>query len=66
MLGEYDRCGFEQRGANGQSNDWRQWDGTPWGYEGLLTDDYYPMLAVPLRQSEKRWERGFRPATDLA
>jgi alpha-L-rhamnosidase-like protein len=65
MLGEYDRCGFEQRGANGQSNDWRQWDGTPWGYEGLLTDDYYPMLAVPLRQSEKRWESGFRPATDL-
>jgi len=65
MLGEYGRCGFEQRGANGQSNDWRQWDGTPWGYEGLLTDDYYALLAVPLRQSEMRWHSGFRPATQL-
>lgn len=65
MLGEYDRCGFEQRGANGQSNDWRQWDGTPWGYEGLLTDDYYPLLAVPLRESKTRWHEGFRPATEL-
>lgn len=61
MLDEYDRGGFEQRGANGMSNDWRQWDGTPWGYEGLLTDDYYGLLAVPLRQTEMhnayRWER---------
>jgi hypothetical protein len=65
MLGEYGRCGFEQRGANGQSNDWRQWDGTPWGYEGLLTDGYYALLAVPLRQSETRWHSGFRPATQL-
>ena len=65
MLGEYDRCGFEQRGANGRSNDWRQWDGTPWGYEGFLTDDYYALLAVPLRQSETRWQSGFRLATEL-
>jgi Bacterial alpha-L-rhamnosidase 6 hairpin glycosidase domain len=60
ILGEYDRCGFEQRGANGMSNDWRQWNGTPWGYEGLLTDDYYALLAVPLRQAEKTWHHGFR------
>ena len=65
MLDEYGRCGFEQRGANGMSNDWRQWDGTPWGYEGLLTDDYYALLAVPLRQSEMRWLRGFRPGNQL-
>lgn len=62
MLGEYGRCGYEGRGAHGQSNDWRQWDGTPWGYEGFLTDDYYALLAVPLRQSETSWHDGFRPA----
>jgi len=65
MLGEYDRSGFEGRGAKGRSNDWRRWDGTPMGYEGFLTDNYYTLMAVPLRQSETRWTRGFRPETDL-
>ena len=65
MLEEYDRGGFEARGANGRSNDWRRWDGTPTGYEGLLTDDYYALLAVPLRQSEVHWNSGFRPVTVL-
>jgi hypothetical protein len=65
MLGEYDRGGFEGRGAKGRSNDWRRWDGTPMGYEGFLTDNYYTLMAVPLRQSEARWVQGFRPETDL-
>jgi hypothetical protein len=65
MLGEYDKCGFEMRGANGYSSDWRKWDGTPWGYEGLLTDNYYALLAVPLRQSATQWHSGFRPETAL-
>ncbi|HUY82400.1 MAG TPA: twin-arginine translocation signal domain-containing protein [Acidobacteriaceae bacterium] len=65
MLKGYGACGFEGRGANGMSNDWRRWDGTPMGYEGYLTDDYYAMMAVPLRQEETRWESGFRPATML-
>ena len=65
MLDEYGKCGFSQRGANGRSNDWRRWDGTPTGYEGLLTDDYYALLAVPLRQTEIAWHRGFRPGTTL-
>ncbi|MDE3149335.1 MAG: twin-arginine translocation signal domain-containing protein [Acidobacteriota bacterium] len=65
MLGEYDRGGFEGRGAKGRSNDWRRWDGTPMGYEGFLTDNYYTLMAVPLRQSETRWLGGFRPGTDL-
>jgi hypothetical protein len=60
MLKGYGECGFEGRGANGMSNDWRRWDGTPMGYEGYLTDDYYAMLAVPLRQEETRWESGYR------
>ncbi|MGB7266866.1 MAG: hypothetical protein WBC92_15230, partial [Terracidiphilus sp.] len=65
MLDEYGKCGFEGRDAKGRSNDWRRWDGTAMGYEGLLTDDYYTMLAVPLRQSETPWQDGYRPATPL-
>jgi hypothetical protein len=65
MLGEYDRGGFEGRGAKGRSNDWRRWDGTPMGYEGFLTDNYYTLMAVPLRESETRWVEGFRPETNL-
>lgn len=65
MLGEYARCGFEGRGAKGRSNDWRRWDGTPTGYEGYLTDNYYTLLAVPLRQSPELWQNGFRPITSL-
>lgn len=66
MLEGYGECGFEGRGPSGMSNDWRRWDGTPKGYEGLLTDDYYAMMAVPLRQSETPWQSGFRPETPLS
>lgn len=62
MLKTYGDCGFEGKDAKGHSNDWRRWDGTAMGYEGLLTDDYYALLAVPLRQSETAWNAGFRPA----
>ena len=52
MLGEYDRGGFEGRGANHKSNDWRMWDGMPMGYEGFLVDNYYTLLAVPMRKTK--------------
>jgi Bacterial alpha-L-rhamnosidase 6 hairpin glycosidase domain len=65
MLEEYGRCGFEGRDKSGKSNDWRRWDGTAMGYEGLLTDNYYALLAVPLRQNEIAWQESFRPATEL-
>jgi hypothetical protein len=65
MLGEYDKGGFEGRGVLGRSNDWRRWDGTPMGYEGFLTDNYYTLLAVPLRQTESSWVSGYRPNTPL-
>lgn len=65
MLTGYGECGFQGRGASGMSNDWRRWDGTPKGYEGYLCDNYYAMLAVPLRQSETPWQAGFRPSTTL-
>ncbi|HJY91977.1 MAG TPA: hypothetical protein VJ255_16960, partial [Candidatus Acidoferrum sp.] len=37
---------FQGFGANGKSFDWRAWDGTPHGYEGLLVDGYLALLAV--------------------
>jgi hypothetical protein len=50
MLDGFGRGGFEGRGANGKSNDWRMWDGTPLGYEGFLVDNYYTLLAVLARE----------------
>ena len=46
MLEGFARGGFQGGGTNGMSNDWRAWDGTPWGYEGFLVDNYYALLAV--------------------
>lgn len=63
MLDEYSQNGFQQWDTAGQSTDWRRWDGTPKGYEGYLVDDYYTLLAVPLRQTETRWQSGSRPQT---
>jgi len=47
---------FQGFGANGNSKDWRTWDGTCWGYEGFLVDNYYALLAVLDREAalEKR------------
>ena len=66
MLNEYDKGGFEGRGDKGRSNDWRRWDGTPMGYEGFLSDNYYTLLAVPLREAEVRWKSGVRPKTAVS
>jgi hypothetical protein len=64
MLSGYNQDGFQGRGANGRSFDWRRWDGTATGYEGYLTDNYYALLAVPLRQAESTWKSGYRQATN--
>lgn len=50
MLQAFEQGGFEGKGANGMTNDWRAWDGTPWGYEGFLVDNYYALLAVLVRE----------------
>ena len=50
MLEAFAKGGFQGQGANGMSNDWKAWDGTPWGYEGFLVDNYYALLAVLTRQ----------------
>jgi hypothetical protein len=46
MLESFARGDFQGFGPNGMSKDWKAWDGTCWGYEGLLSDNYYALLAV--------------------
>jgi hypothetical protein len=52
MLDSFEKGSFEGMGANGMSNDWKTWDGTPWGYEGFLVDGYYTLMAVLLREGQ--------------
>jgi hypothetical protein len=49
MLRGFENGVFQGFGPNGKSFDWRAWDGTPHGYEGLLVDGYQALLAVPSR-----------------
>lgn len=46
MLAGYGRGEFQGFGENGMSRDWRDWRGGCHGYEGLLVDNYYTLLAV--------------------
>jgi len=46
MLAGYARGEFQGFGKNGSSRDWRDWKGGCHGYEGLLVDNYYTLLAV--------------------
>jgi hypothetical protein len=50
LLAAFEKGGFQGKGARGMSNDWKAWDGTPWGYEGFLVDNYYALLAVMERE----------------
>jgi hypothetical protein len=47
LLEGYARGEFQGFGPNGMSRDWRDWKGGCHGYEGLLVDNYYTLLAVP-------------------
>ena len=46
MLRSYARGEFQGFGENGMSRDWRDWQGGCHGYEGLLVDNYFALLAV--------------------
>lgn len=46
MLDCYARGDFQGFDATGRSRDWRDWQGRGHGYEGLLVDNYYTLLAV--------------------
>jgi len=55
ILKAFDKREFEGGNndlKNWKTNDWRKWDGSPQGYEGFLTDNYYALLAVPERKLE--------------
>jgi hypothetical protein len=50
ILESFKNGGFQGRGPNGDTYDWRDWKGNPNGYEGLLVDNYLTLLAAaPLR-----------------
>jgi len=46
MLKAFEQGGFQGGLPNGRTYDWKAWDGTPYGYEGLLVDGYQTLLAV--------------------
>ncbi len=46
MLKSFAAGDFQSFDANGQSKDWRTWDGGCRGYEGYLSDGYLALLAV--------------------
>jgi hypothetical protein len=52
MLKSYKSGGFQGRGPNGRTYDWQMWDGTPRGYEGLLTDCFMALAAVMERPAQ--------------
>jgi hypothetical protein len=49
LLAGFEQGGFQGVGPNGLTYDWKAWDGTPHGYEGLLVDGYQALLAVLAR-----------------
>jgi hypothetical protein len=51
MLQSFARGGFQGYCANGKSKDWKMWNGECEGYEGLLVDNYYALLAVLDREA---------------
>ena len=46
MLKGFEDGGFQGRGPNGMTYDWKDWNGGPHGYEGLLVDGYMTLLAA--------------------
>jgi hypothetical protein len=46
MLKAFEDGGFQGRGANGLTYDWKDWQGGPHGYEGLLVDGYLTLLSA--------------------
>jgi hypothetical protein len=51
LLDSFEKGSFQGGAPNGMTYDWKAWDGTPWGYEGFLVDNYYALLAVLAREN---------------
>lgn len=53
ILKSFNDGAFQGTSSNGaMTNDWRAWDGTPWGYEGFLCDNYLTVKAVLVRNGQ--------------
>jgi len=61
MLNAFAKGDFQGFGSNGMSKDWKTWNGEPHGYEGLLNDNYYTLLAVLDREKAVRSIHGNPP-----
>jgi hypothetical protein len=46
MLKAFEDGGFQGRAPDGKTYDWKDWNGGPHGYEGLLVDGYATLLAA--------------------
>lgn len=46
MLRGYAEGGFQGVSHTGMMKDWRDWQGGGHGYEGMLVDNYFPLMAV--------------------
>jgi hypothetical protein len=51
MLESFAKGDFQGYCANKNSKDWKMWNGACTGYEGLLVDNYYTLLAVLDREA---------------
>jgi hypothetical protein len=60
MLDSFSSGDFQGRCDSNMTKDWKAWDGTCWGYEGFLVDNYYALLAVIDREAAIK--RHARPA----
>jgi hypothetical protein len=57
MLDAFAKGDFQGFGDNKKSKDWRTWSGECHGYEGLLNDNYYALLAVLDREAAMKKEQ---------
>ncbi|MGD0730349.1 MAG: hypothetical protein ABR956_03740 [Terracidiphilus sp.] len=46
MLESFAKQRFSDRGKNGLTYEWIDWQGNPHGYEGLLVDSYYALMGL--------------------
>jgi hypothetical protein len=53
MLKSFESGGFQGHGPGGNSYDWKSWEGSPRGYEGLLVDGYLTLLAAAPPEARK-------------
>ena len=58
MLKAFEDGGFQGRSPEGLTFDWKDWNGGPHGYEGLLVDGYLTLLAAMPRSPARRGPHG--------